>query len=395
MSGLLGVILAGGEGRRMGGPKEGVPVPGGTLLSQAWNALAPVSSRLILQGAAQAPPGLEASRDLRPGEGPLAGLESALARAGSDGAEGVALLAVDLPRVTAPVVLDLARRWRSLPDPSSSAVAVDTRRGPQPLVGIYGVGLAEALSRWLDAGGDRAARGWVDSLGERVVTVPEVELVEVAGHPEPFLNVNRPGHVERALDLPPPAPPLVSVTGWKDSGKTSVAVALVGELRRRGYRVMALKHGHQFRLDTPGTDSYRLTHESGAERVLLAGPENMALLGGWSGGGESGVFRLAARYLHEADVVVVEGWKREPLPAVEVYHCTSEVRPALWSPLAPDRDRILARVLRECPESRERPLHGPRELDAADPSLAARLADLVESRVIPGSRWFRNGGDDG
>ncbi|HSG48512.1 MAG TPA: molybdopterin-guanine dinucleotide biosynthesis protein MobB, partial [Longimicrobiales bacterium] len=153
-----------------------------------------------------------------------------------------------------------------------------------------------------------------------------------------------------------------------------------------------MKHGHRFELDTPGTDSYRFSRESRAERVLLAGPQDMALLGGWDETGEEGVFRLAARYLHEADVVLVEGWKKEPLPVVEVYHCTPEPRPALWSPQAPDRDRVLARVLRDCPSSAGIPLHGPRELDASDPGLAIRLAELVEARVIPGVRWLRGKG---
>ncbi|HSG50244.1 MAG TPA: NTP transferase domain-containing protein, partial [Longimicrobiales bacterium] len=234
MSALLGVILAGGEGRRMGGPKDGVPVPGGTLLSRAWNALAPVGSPVILQGGASAPPGMDAAPDLRSGEGPLAGLEAALVRAREAGSPGVAVLAVDLPRVTAPVVLELARRWRDLPAPDTSAVVADTRRGMQPLAGIYGAGLAPELARWLDTGSQRAARAWADSLGDRILAVPEADLTEVAGHPEPFLNVNRPGHVERAMDLAPPAPPMVSVTGWKDSGKTTVAVGLAAELRGRG-----------------------------------------------------------------------------------------------------------------------------------------------------------------
>lgn len=395
MTSLDGVILAGGEGRRMGGPKDGVPVPGGTLLSRAWNALAPVASRVILQGGAVAPPGMDVAPDLRPGEGPLAGLEAALLRARESGFPGVAVLPVDLPRVTAPVVLELARRWRETPFPETSVVVADTRRGLQPLAGVYGAGLAEELSRWLGAGSPRAARAWAASLGDRLLPVPEAELTAVAGHPEPFLNVNRPGHVERALDLAPTAPPMVSVTGWKDSGKTTVAVGLAGELRRRGYRVMAMKHGHRFELDTPGTDSYRLTRESMAERVLLAGPQDMAVLGGWGENGEEGVSALAARYLHEADVVVVEGWKREPLPVVEVFHCTPESRSPLWSPGSPDRDRVLARVLRDCPPPGETQLHGPPRLDASAPGLAARLADLVEVRVIPGVRWLRGGGGAG
>lgn len=396
MTSLLGAILAGGEGRRMGGRKEGVTVPGGTLLSRSWNALAPAVGTLLLQGRDEAPEGLTPSPDLRGDRGPLAGVEGALRQAVARGSEGVVVLAVDLPRVTAPVVLELVRRWRALPDPGGSAVVADTRRGLQPLAGVYGAGLAGELTRWLDDAPDPAARAWVEALGSRVVRVQEAELETVAGHPEPFLNVNAPAQVERALELPSTAPPVISVVGWKDAGKTGVAVGLTAELRSRGLRVMALKHGHHFRLDTPGTDSWRLRHEGGAERILLAGPDEMALLGGWGREGEPGVTALAARHLAEAEVVVVEGWKREPLPAVEVVHCGAGDREPLWTPTAADRDRFLARVLRECPDGKGvEDAGGPRTLDAADPGLLPRLADVVEVRILPGTRWLQRVGVGG
>lgn len=392
MSRLLAVILAGGEGRRLGGPKEGVRVGGGTLLSRAWDALAPVTSRLILQGAATAPDGITAASDLRPGEGPLAGIEAALRTAAEEGVAGVVVRAVDLPRVSAPILLELVRRWRASPDPPRCAVVAEPRRGVQPLAAVYGVELGPALSRWMDETGERSARAWVESLEERAERVSETTLAAIAGHPEPFLNVNRPSHVDRALTLPPPGPPLVSVVGWKDSGKTSVAVGLVAALRERGHRVMALKHGHGFRLDTPGTDSYRLRHEAGADRVVLAGPDEMAILGGWGEVGELGVTRLAARYLWDADVVVVEGWKREPLPAIEVVDVGRDDREPLWSPASVDADRFLARVLRNGGSGSARAgraAGAPAAFTAEDPALPARLAELVEERVIPGTLRVR------
>ena len=109
----IGVVLAGGAGRRMGGPKEGVRVPGGTLLSRAWNAVAPTSSEVILQGAATAPDGMTAHNDARGGEGPLAGIETALRAAATQGAPGAVVLALDLPRVTAPVTVGISPTLRT------------------------------------------------------------------------------------------------------------------------------------------------------------------------------------------------------------------------------------------------------------------------------------------
>lgn len=392
MSSLLGVVLAGGKGRRMGGAKEGLRVRRGTLLSRAWDAVAPGTSRVVLQGASEAPEGMSAAPDLRPGEGPLAGIETALRACADSGGAGVVVRAVDLPRVSAPVLLELVRRWRASAEPERSAVVAEPRRGVQPLVAVYGVALGTALSNWMDGTGERSARAWIEHLGGQVERVPETELARIAGHPDPFLNVNRPAHVDRALSLPPPGPPMISVIGWKDSGKTSVAVELVGALRQRGHRVMALKHGHGFRLDTPGTDSHRLRHEAGAERVMLAGPDEMAVLGGWGGEDEPGVTHLAGRYLWEADVVVVEGWKRAPLPAIEVVDRAREEREPLWVPGAADRDRFLARVVRNAgmnPSSGDEDPRAPPVFDAAEPELALRLARLVEERVIPGTLMAR------
>jgi molybdopterin-guanine dinucleotide biosynthesis protein B len=57
------------------------------------------------------------------------------------------------------------------------------------------------------------------------------------------------------------APPVVCIIGRKNSGKTELTVALGAELKRRGYRVMTVKHGHGFQLDQPGKDSWRHRHE--------------------------------------------------------------------------------------------------------------------------------------
>ncbi|MCB1474046.1 MAG: molybdopterin-guanine dinucleotide biosynthesis protein MobB, partial [Rhodobiaceae bacterium] len=54
----------------------------------------------------------------------------------------------------------------------------------------------------------------------------------------------------------PAPPPVFGVTGWKNSGKTTLTERLIGELTARGYRVASLKHAHHtLDIDTPGTDS--------------------------------------------------------------------------------------------------------------------------------------------
>ena len=126
---------------------------------------------------------------------------------------------------------------------------------------------------------------------------------------------------------------------------------------------------------------------------MLAGPEEMAILGGWGGEGEPDVTSLAGRYLWDADVVVVEGWKRESLPAIEVADQAREGREPLWVPGAPDADRFLARIVRNGdgePAAVGLEPGAPPVFRAEDPELALRLARLVEERVIPGSLLARS-----
>ena len=369
----------------MGGPKEDLVQGARSLLSRAWNALAPLADPVVAQGAVGPVAGLEGRPDAEPDQGPLGGIATALRRAAEAGGEGVAVLAVDLPRVPASLFLALARRWRELEAPEDRAVVVEGNGGLQPLVGVYGTGLAAPLSRWLVEGGSRAVHAWIEDLGDRAVRVPLAEVAASVGHDDVLLNLNRPGDLGVAERLPRAAPPMVSVVGWKDAGKTTVAVALVGALRERGWRVMALKHGHGFDLDTPGTDSHRLSHEAGAERVLLAGPERMALLGTWGGEGELDAPALAARYLAEADVVVAEGWRTASLPAIEVVR-EAPAEPALWDDEAPDRDRFLARVVPDGAMSTSLAPGHPATFDRNDPELAGHLVRLVEARIVPGWR---------
>jgi len=174
----------------------------------------------------------------------------------------------------------------------------------------------------------------------------------------------------------PGTPPLVCIIGKKKSGKTTTAVALAAELGRRGHRVMTIKHGHAFDLDHPGRDSWRHTHEGGARRVVLASPTGFAVLGEWGPEGVQGAAELARRYLADADVVVVEGFKREPLPKIEVFRAAAHAQPIYG---VEDVDR--ADWLAIATDVRDFPAHVP-VFDIDDPALPACLADLVEKEVL-------------
>ena len=380
-------MLAGGESRRFGSPKEAATLGGRTLLEHALRSVAPCSSAVGVVGTpAVTVAGVPVRGDLRPGMGPLGGLHTALVWAAEEGREGVAVLACDLPMVTAGVLSALAARWREGEAPARTAVVAGQGAHRQPLCGVYGSALAEELASYLDAARGLQARRWLDGLegldALREMTVEELAVFASTPPEALLLNVNRDEDRARARLLLDRVPPVVSIAGWKDSGKTTVAVKLVSALSARGLDVVALKHGHKFRMDTPGTDSWRLRHDGGARRVVLVGPEDGAVMGDWGPAGEPTLQALIATHAPDADIVVAEGWRSGSVPAIEVRRPTAE-GPLLHRAGEPDADRFVAIVGRGADEPPDDTTGGPPRLDLADPELGARLADLVMRRLLP------------
>jgi molybdopterin-guanine dinucleotide biosynthesis protein B len=112
-------------------------------------------------------------------------------------------------------------------------------------------------------------------------------------------------------------PLLFGVAGWKNSGKTTLMARLITEITRRGYKVAVLKHAHHsFDIDHPGRDSYKL-REAGAAQVALSSPRRFALMRELGEGGELGFEQLLA-YAGPCDLLLVEGFKREDFPKIEI-----------------------------------------------------------------------------
>lgn len=111
--------------------------------------------------------------------------------------------------------------------------------------------------------------------------------------------------------------PVIGVTGWKNSGKTTLVEKLVRELTGRGYKIATVKHAHHaFDIDHEGTDSYR--HRlAGAGEVAIVSGARWALMHEIGEGKEPDMDEIVAR-LAPCDLVVVEGYKREPHPKIEV-----------------------------------------------------------------------------
>lgn len=111
---------------------------------------------------------------------------------------------------------------------------------------------------------------------------------------------------------------VIGLAGWSGAGKTTLVRKLIPELLRRDFSVSTVKHAHHaFDIDTPGKDSYE-HRKAGAHEVLVTSSQRFALMRDLRGAPEPSLEEHLAR-LAPVDLVIVEGFKREPIPKVEVF----------------------------------------------------------------------------
>jgi molybdopterin-guanine dinucleotide biosynthesis protein B len=118
----------------------------------------------------------------------------------------------------------------------------------------------------------------------------------------------------------------IGFAGWSGAGKTTLIVKLIAELNRRGFSVSTLKHAHHgFDVDSPGKDSY--AHRSaGAHEVLVASDIRLALMREFRGASPPPL-RDLLRLLDPVDFLLIEGFKRDPIPKIEVFRKANDKPP--------------------------------------------------------------------
>ena len=110
--------------------------------------------------------------------------------------------------------------------------------------------------------------------------------------------------------------------GWSGSGKTTLIEKLIPLFVGRGLKVSLIKHAHHtFDVAQPGKDSYRHRH-AGCTEVLVSSSRRFALVHELRGAVEPGFAELLER-LSPCDLVLVEGFKRERLPKLEVFRAVT------------------------------------------------------------------------
>lgn len=107
------------------------------------------------------------------------------------------------------------------------------------------------------------------------------------------------------------------VTGFSDSGKTTLVCRLLPMLRARGLRVATVKHAHHGFDLLPADHPAQAWRDAGARDIVLAAPDRFAHLRETGGDGEPSLDRLLAR-IEPADLVLIEGYKRGGHDKIEV-----------------------------------------------------------------------------
>lgn len=156
---IFGVILAGGEGRRMGGvDKALLTLAGRPLIAHVLDRLSPQVERVLISAngdpARFAAFGCEVVPDAAP-RGPLSGILAALNRAHELGATHLVSTPVDTPFLPGDLVPQLLLAAEGAPEGLALATTAD---GDHPATALWPVGIAPALANHLAGGGAKVTR---------------------------------------------------------------------------------------------------------------------------------------------------------------------------------------------------------------------------------------------
>lgn len=194
MAHLVGMVLAGGQARRMGGGDKGLrPLGGRTVLAHVVDRLRPQVDRLALNangdGARWAAYALPVIADTLPGQpGPLAGVLAGLDWAADAGAEWMVSVPADAPFLPT----DLVARLLDAQAGSGFAMACAASAGrAHPVIAL-----------WPVAGRDRLRAALVDGMRKVGAFTDGAAIAEWPVDPiDPFFNVNTPADLAEAERL--------------------------------------------------------------------------------------------------------------------------------------------------------------------------------------------------
>ncbi len=160
--------------------------------------------------------------------------------------------------------------------------------------------------------------------------------------------------------------PIVSIVGKSNAGKTTFIERLIPEIVRRGYRVAIIKHGaHGFDIDHEGKDTWRY-RKAGAHSTIISSPGKVALIEEVEK--DHDIEELREKYIRNVDIIVVEGYKGNPHPKIEIFRKERNNR------LISTKDNNLMAVVSDDPVDIDIPCFTMKQVKG--------LADMIEKRFL-------------
>lgn len=354
---ITGVVLAGGQGSRMGGVDKGLlrwrgepliaPILAG-LQPQVGQAMINANRRLEEYQSFGVPVVGDTLADF---QGPLAGMLVALQHAST---AYVLCVPCDTPRVFP----SLATRLLSALQAQQADIAVvHDGKHLQPMHVLLATHLLSSLQAYLAAGG-RSPQQWFAQ--QRVATV---DCSDAADY---FRGINTPAE-QQALEQIVPVP-ILGFCAYSGTGKTTLLTQLIPLLKAQGLRLAVIKHTHHvIDVDKPGKDSYRM-REAGAEQVILASKQRLIVMRELPQAHDEALLAdaLAAIPAGSADLILIEGFKHEPFPRIEVH------RKGLGNPLLFPSDPHIIAIATDDVE-----LHTPDEIKCLNLNVITEITTFV------------------
>ena len=110
---------------------------------------------------------------------------------------------------------------------------------------------------------------------------------------------------------------IFGIIGWKNSGKTYFAQKIISGLTKLNLKVASIKHAHhEFDIDQPNTDSF-LHRKAGSKQIIISSSKRWAKISEINQSDEKKLNELI-KELDSPDVIIVEGFKKENHPKIEI-----------------------------------------------------------------------------
>jgi len=355
---ITGVILAGGQGQRMGGQDKGlIEYQQRPLIEHVLTTLKPQVDNLVInanrnieQYRRYGYPVIEDA--LNDFCGPLAGMLSAMQACNTD---YILTAPCDSPTISP----QLRQRMMEvlLANQADIAVAHDGDR-LQPVFALIPCRLADNLAHYLEQG-DRKIDLWFSQH--------KLAIVDFSDQTACFVNFNRPEDVVKQRAIPFETP-ILGFSAYSGTGKTTLLRQLIPTLNAKGIQVAVIKHAHHlFDIDTPGKDSYEI-RQAGSQQTLVASSRLMALMQVSSDQSQTPKLTDLIPRLDTTtiDLILVEGFKHEAFPKIELH------RPSVGKPLIYEHDDNIIAI------ASDETLSLSRELDTLNLNDIEAIADYIE-----------------